>query len=155
MTEGEGRLAGRGPFCELGTSSIKRMNLMRTFIFALTTLVIFLVVMAGSLLAALEDNPHPLVIITHVDVVPQYTAPAVALLQDYRKDSRGDEGSERIEVLQQIGRPNHFTLVEEWADQGAYDKHVSAAHTRQFRDKLQPMLGAPYDERPHSVVGLK
>jgi quinol monooxygenase YgiN len=94
----------------------------------------------------------PLVIITHVDVVPQFTAPGIKLLWRYREDSLKDEGAQRIDVLQQIGRPNHFTLVEQWASQQAYDKHVSAPHTRQFRADLAPMLGAPFDERPHSVV---
>jgi quinol monooxygenase YgiN len=99
-----------------------------------------------------EDAPHPLVIVTHVDVMPPFTAPAIKLLWDYREDSLKDKGVERIEVLEQVGRPNHFTVVEEWDDQKAYDGHVSAAHTRQFRADLAPMLGAPFDERPHSVV---
>jgi hypothetical protein len=29
----------------------------------------------------------------------------------------------------------------------AFDTHVSADHTIQFRTELQPFLGAPYDER--------
>jgi quinol monooxygenase YgiN len=101
-------------------------------------------------------NPAgPVVIITHVDVMPPFTASALAVLRDYREDSRRDTGAERVDVLQQIGRPNHFTLVEEWANQNAYDQHVCAAHTVRFRARLQPMLGAPFDERPHSIVGLK
>jgi quinol monooxygenase YgiN len=46
-----------------------------------------------------------------------------------------------------VGRPNHFTLEEGWASHLAFDAHQAAAPTRQFRDKLTPMLGALYDQR--------
>jgi quinol monooxygenase YgiN len=55
-------------------------------------------------------------------------------------------------VQQQGNRPNHFTVVEIWADQKAYDAHVMAGHTRQFRDKLGPMSGALYDERLYKAL---
>jgi quinol monooxygenase YgiN len=42
---------------------------------------------------------------------------------------------------------NHFQLIEVFRDMRAFDAHVSAAHTMQFRTTLQPLLGAPYDER--------
>jgi quinol monooxygenase YgiN len=89
------------------------------------------------------------VIIAHVDVVPQYTAGATELLKKYRKQSLAEPGTKKIAILQQVGRPNHFTIVEEWPDEKALNEHVSAAQTKEFRDHLQPMLGSPYDERPH------
>jgi quinol monooxygenase YgiN len=54
-------------------------------------------------------------------------------------------------VQQQGNRPNHFSVVEIWADQKAYDAHVMATHTRQFRETLGPMSGALYDERLYKV----
>jgi quinol monooxygenase YgiN len=119
--------------------------------------VLFLLALAPPLRA----NPpqpgealQPLVIITHVDATPQFTAATMSLLWDYRVASLKDPGAMRVQVLQQVDRPNHFTIVEEWADENAYTQHVSAAHTRQFRVRLAPMLGAPYDEREHRVVNL-
>jgi hypothetical protein len=32
------------------------------------------------------------------------------------------------------------------------DAHAAAAHTRQYRDELQPMTGSPLDERVYKVV---
>jgi quinol monooxygenase YgiN len=93
-----------------------------------------------------------IVIISHVDVVPQFTQAGVELLKKYRKQSLNQPGAKRIAVLQQIGRPNHFTVVEEWSDERALDEHVSAAPTKEFRAELQPLLGAPYDERPHASL---
>ena len=56
------------------------------------------------------------------------------------------------EITQQANRANHFTVIEMWADPKAYEAHVLASHTRQFRDKLGPMLGALYDERLYRTL---
>jgi quinol monooxygenase YgiN len=55
-------------------------------------------------------------------------------------------------VLQQIGAPNHFTLVEGWADRGAFEAHEASAAARALRAKLQPILGSPFDERLHHAL---
>ena len=93
-----------------------------------------------------------LFVVTHVDVPPPFKDTTVPLLQQLAEASRKDAGNLRFEVQQQGNRPNHFTVVEQWADQKTYDAHVMAAHTRQFRDKLGPMSGALYDERLYRAV---
>src|SRR5262245_22121913 len=93
-----------------------------------------------------------IVVVTHVDVPPPFKDTTVPTLQQLAEASRKDGGNQRFEVQQQGNRPNHFTVVEIWADQKAYDAHVMAAHTRQFRDKLGPMSGALYDERLYRAV---
>lgn len=87
------------------------------------------------------------VVLTHVDVPPPFKDTTISLLQQLSEASRKETGNQRFEVQQQGNRPNHFTVVEIWADKKAYDAHVMAGHTRQFRDKLGPMSGALYDER--------
>jgi quinol monooxygenase YgiN len=42
---------------------------------------------------------------------------------------------------------NHFQLIERFRNIRAFDAHVSAKHTVDFRNALQPFIGAPYDER--------
>ena len=32
------------------------------------------------------------------------------------------------------------------------DTHVAAAHTRQYRDEVQPMTGSPLDERTYKTI---
>ena len=58
----------------------------------------------------------------------------------------------RFEVFQQGNRPNHFSVVEIWKNQRAYDAHITAAHTKKFRDQLTPMTGALYDERLYKAI---
>ena len=77
---------------------------------------------------------------------------ASAHLDGFRRNSLRDQGAKGFEVLQEIGHPNHFTLVEKWFDQKAYDEHNLAKHTRHFRDQLQPMLASPFDERIHTEL---
>ncbi len=115
-------------------------------------LVFACVVLSGlqSLLA--QETPQPIVTVIHVDVMPQFAGPAATLLAQLRRDSLHDSGEKNFQVLQEIGRLNHFTLVEEWSDRKAYDAHNAAPHTRQFRDQLQPMLGSPFDERLHNEL---
>jgi quinol monooxygenase YgiN len=94
----------------------------------------------------------PIFAIIHVDVGGRYADRCAALLRAYGADSLHERGAIRFDVLRQLGAPNHFTLVEEWADKSAYDAHVGSAHARQFRDRLQPWLGSPFDERLHSLL---
>jgi quinol monooxygenase YgiN len=90
-------------------------------------------------------------VVTHVDTLPG-NGPAVKLLEQYAADSRKDKGAVRIELYVQISRTNHFSLVEVWENQQAFEAHEAATHTRQFRDQIQPMLGSPFDERLHQIV---
>lgn len=66
--------------------------------------------------------------------------------------SRKEAGNLRFDALQQASRPNHFTLVEVWRDAKGAEAHVTAAHTRQFREGLQPLSGSLYDERFYTAV---
>jgi quinol monooxygenase YgiN len=94
----------------------------------------------------------PIIIVTHVDAMPPFTVKATKLLCNYHENTLKDHGNKRIDILQQVGRPNHFTIVEEWENQKAFNEHEGAPHTRQFRSDMQEALGAPFDERPHHFI---
>jgi quinol monooxygenase YgiN len=74
------------------------------------------------------------------------------MLKRLAEASRPEQGNLRFDVLQHTMRANHFTVIETWRDQKAFDAHVAAAHTKQYRDELQPMTGSPLDERVYQVV---
>jgi quinol monooxygenase YgiN len=88
-------------------------------------------------------------VVTHVDLIPPQKEPGTKLVQQYVADTRKDPGIVRIEAGSEISRANHISIVEVWRDRKAFDEHVAAAHTRQFRQQVDPMLGSPYDERLH------
>jgi quinol monooxygenase YgiN len=89
-------------------------------------------------------------VIAHVDVTPNPQVPV--MLARLAEASRKEPGNLRFDVVQHMMRANHFTVVEAWRNQQAFDAHVEAAHTKQHRDALQPMTGSPLDERVYKAV---
>ncbi len=104
---------------------------------------------AGRTLAQEEGAHDKVYVVTHVDIIPPETAAGTKLVQQYVAETRKDNGLVRIEAAAEIARVNHISIVEVWQNRKAFDEHVSAAHTRQFRQQIDPKLGSPYDERLH------
>ena len=93
-----------------------------------------------------QNADERLYVVTHIDVLGQNGAAEAA------KMLHQDEGSVRFEVLRDPDRLNHFTMVEVWGSRQDFESHLAASHTRAFREKLQPMLGSPFDERLHKLL---
>ena len=91
-------------------------------------------------------------VITHVDVDPQFVGQVLPLLDTFVSDSLHDAGVQSFGLLSQTPTPNHFQLVETFANVKAFDAHVSAQHSVDFRTNTAPFLGAPYDERLYQFV---
>ena len=91
-------------------------------------------------------------VVTHVDVPPQRKDETEVMLTGLAQYSRKDEGNVRYEVFQQTASRNHFTVFAIWKNRKAFDSYEMKTHTRQFREALAPMLGAPYDERLYSPL---
>lgn len=109
---------------------------------------------AGVLLAlaavsvwAQQQAAKQLYVVTYIDVFPNFAADTNKFLLQFAADSRKDPGSVRFEVLRDVERTNHFTVVEVWQSRQAYETHLTLDHSKQFRQKLQPGLGSPFDER--------
>ena len=68
------------------------------------------------------------------------------------RTTRKQNGNVRFDVFQQTNRPNHFTVVETWANRAAYDAHFVQAQTKDFPTKLATMTGALYDERLYRTL---
>jgi quinol monooxygenase YgiN len=86
-------------------------------------------------------------VITHVDIDPQFVDQALPVLDTFVSDSASDPGVQTFALLSQAGTTNHFQLIEVFANRQAFNAHVSAQHTLDFRNDIQPFIGAPYDER--------
>lgn len=98
--------------------------------------------------AADARNVH---IVSHVDIAPS-AGDAGALLRQLAEESRKENGNLRFDVMQHTMRANHFTVLESWQSQEARDAHAAGAHTKKYRDTVQPMTGSPLDERIYKVV---
>lgn len=91
-------------------------------------------------------------VVTYFEVAPSAVKEARGLLVAFRDASRKEEGSVRFDALHRTERPNHFAMVEAWKSPAAQEAHAKSLHAKEFREKLQRLLSAAYDERLH--VGL-
>lgn len=125
----------------------------------------FRTALAAALIAPFDERPHTalsvgtpatapnaIVAVTHVDIIPPMRQVGTDRIAKLASDSRGSAGNLRFDALIQNSRPNHFTLVEVWADEPALLTHAGVAHLRAFREELLPMSGSLFDERLYRVV---
>jgi quinol monooxygenase YgiN len=99
-----------------------------------------------------ENRPGAIYVVTHIDVTNDHKDDCVALLRSISSATTAEPGNLRYDVFQQKNRPNHFTVVEAWANRKAFADHVTATYTRAFRQQLLPMAGALYDDRAYVVL---
>jgi len=96
------------------------------------------------------SKPHGkrvIYVITHVDFAGAKKDAGLAAIKQLSAGSLNDAGVLRYDVLEQVVKPNHLTLVEIWNGKAALEAHEQAAHTRKFRDDLLPIGGSPFDEQ--------
>ena len=94
-------------------------------------------------------------IVSYIEIAPTSArTAAVLVLRALRDASRKEAGNSGFEVLQRIGQPQQFAILEVWSDAKAQASHAAAAGTAQLRDKLKPYLAAPIDERVHTGFAI-
>jgi len=108
--------------------------------------------------AALSVGPStpasgdPVVILTHVDVVPTQVEPGTAKVKSFVEQGRSAKGNRRFDDVVQLTRKNHFTVIESWDSLADKNAWISTKTARAFREELQPMSGALYDERAYRLL---
>lgn len=90
-------------------------------------------------------------VLTHADALPPASR-GTDILLPLASASRTESGNVRFDVLVQPTRLNHFTLVEVWKDGRAFESHITAPHTKEFREKFLRVTGALYDERLYTAL---
>ena len=118
---------------------------MRMFIHLM--LAITMMPLAMTPKASAQDAQQTAYMVTYIEVAPAATSDAAALLKELATSSRQDSGLLRFEILQRTVPSNQFVVLEAWKDEPALNAHAAAAHAKQFRDKVQPLLMAPIDDR--------
>ena len=67
-------------------------------------------------------------VVSYIETTPAAKDKAADLFRRLAMLSRKDAGSMRFEVLQRIGYPDQFAVVEVWQDAKAQEAHGAAAH---------------------------
>jgi len=120
---------------------------MKLFLNAMVLVIMLTGLQSG--LAQNEPAPGPAYCVTYLEVAPGQSGKALGLLRAARAASRKADGVTHFDTFQRRERPNHFAIIEMWKDAASRDANMVAAHTKKFRDAIQPLLVAGYDERPH------
>ena len=115
---------------------------------------LLLLLISPVLLAVQAPTDTAFYSVSYVDIAPASKQTAIAAFKQYRDASRKDDGFVRYEFFEQAGRPGHFSLIETWANQKAFDTHSNASHTKDFRGKLDPIRLSDYDSRPYKSLSL-
>lgn len=123
---------------------------MKSFLNAMVTALTLMVMQNGF--AQNEPAAGPAYLVTYIEVAPGQSGKVLGLLRTVRAASRKAEGVTRFDTFQRRERPHHFAMIEAWRDAASRDANLAAAHTKKFREAIQPLLIAGWDERPH--VGL-
>ena len=130
---------------------IDRRRLVAAFVIVAVALAGAMTRVARAQQAA-QKNDGRLYVVTFVDFIPANAEVGRKLVQQYVADTRKDPGVVRIEAVTQDSRENHLVIFEVWQDQKAFDAHTSADHTRDFRNKATPWMGAWFDQRIHHLL---
>ena len=119
-----------------------------------------------ALLAPIDDRPlapvavqpstrvasdQAIYVLTHADAgAGREMVPG--MLQEIAAAARRENGNVLFDGTLQPNRTNHFTVMEIWNDQKAFEAHQVAEHTRKFRAAFAPLSGALYDERIYKAI---
>ncbi|WP_310630957.1 antibiotic biosynthesis monooxygenase [Paraburkholderia sp.] len=127
---------------------------MKFTLFAAISSLAVVAIYSNAACATQTDTPtsDAIYAVVHVDIEPPKVPEALPALRAFEAQAKQDPAVASIEVLQQTGAENHFTLVEVLKSKAAYDAFVSRPYVRSLRETLQPILGGPFDERLHHAM---
>lgn len=117
---------------------------MSMFLRMLVAGAAILMALAGGAAIAQDGAVY---VVTYVDVMPNATNSGAGALRHYRDASRKESGNLRVDILQEIARPNRFAIVEIWKDKAASEAHDHAATSTDLVEKLKTAGNAPFDRR--------
>jgi len=103
---------------------------------------------------AVPADVSPLYVVTYVESRQNARDETAALLKSYQAASRKTAGNLRSIVVQRPRRPGQFVVVAAWKDKAAWDAHMAAAATKEFREKLASFRNAPADDRFHNSLSV-
>jgi quinol monooxygenase YgiN len=103
---------------------------------------------------AVPADVSPLYVVTYVETKPTARDETAALLKSHQAASRKTPGNLRSIVVQRPRRPGQFVVVAAWKDKAAWDAHMAAPATKEFREKLASLRNAPADDRFHNSLSV-
>ena len=125
-----------------------------TFLSLLAMTLMAPMIETASAQAPTPPPAGPIHIANYVEVAVASAKQGATLLKQYRDAVAKEDGNQRVEVAQELGRNNRFVVLEIWKDHAAFEAHGKSPATTAFRDKLKAIQHGPYDERVHNTLAV-
>jgi (4S)-4-hydroxy-5-phosphonooxypentane-2,3-dione isomerase len=79
----------------------------------------------------------------HVHIKPEFVEEFKDIIVENARNSVGEAGIARFDVLQQQEDPTHFVLIEVYRDEDAPARHKQTAHYLKWREAAEGMMAEP------------
>ena len=120
------------------------------FISSLRFYSIYLILLfSQTIYAQTNSNSY---IVSYLEVNPAAIDKSINLLGQISQSNLNLQENIFYVVLQRIGRPNHFAIIEGWDSTSSMNNYLSASVKLDFQKNITPFLYSPYDERIHSAL---
>jgi quinol monooxygenase YgiN len=111
----------------------------------------YFVVSVGPARASAGANP--IYMMLHLDVFPNQLQTGFEIAKQVAEAARKGEGNLRYDVVSEISTPlNYITVFAAWQNRRAFDNYEMSSYARQFRNKVGPLLGSPFDDRLYTAI---
>lgn len=122
--------------------SIQHILLMGSLLFGVSL---------GAQSQTLTPDPAPVesavYVVTYIEISAMSVPQAIGLLLPYRDAGRAESGNSSIDLHQEVGRPYHFAIYEQWQDRAAFDAHQQGPAATQLLVGLKDIQSAPPESR--------
>jgi quinol monooxygenase YgiN len=91
-------------------------------------------------------------VVAHVTARPDTIEQTKELLLSIIGPTREEAGCVSYQLHVNNANPAEFTLIEEWASDGALDEHFTRPHMQAAFARVPDLLAAPPDIRRYSII---
>ncbi len=93
-------------------------------------------------------------VVAYIEALAAQSEAAADVIRHHAAVCAQELGEIRFGALIRVNHPGQFALLETWSDEAARLAHISSSHVSEFRNGLEPLLAAPYDERVHAPLSV-
>ena len=115
----------------------------------LMTVVVLVGISVGNLAWAQDQRQY---VVVYVEFKPAQIQHGERVLQELAAVARRSPGFVNFTVLDEIERTNRFALFELWDSTQAFEDFTNSPRTQVLLQVLQPLLAAPLDQRPGTLI---
>lgn len=136
-----------------------RHGLLGTAVFLFGTAIFVLwIARPASTLAQSATAPTgpagPVYVVTYLEMRPERSSEAAALLRQSRQASAAASGNQRSFLLERLDRRGQFAMLTAWQDSSGWTSHLADGRTIALRKQLAELRSAPLDDRVNVSLSM-